>query len=312
LARRRAKAGAASNQWTPPGWYEATPLFTLVGCFLVVAMTEDINIGHRHVLPIYPPLEVLAGAVVLAGGRWVAWMRSALAGLLAWFAADSVAQRSNYLAYFGPQAGGPEEGYRHLVDSSLDWGMNLPALKRWIDTHNPHGRELVFLAYFGTDNPRYYGIRAKRLPGFFERRTFEPYLLRPGYYAISATLFQSVYTTAFGPWNRDYEELYRGMIRRFEVFQQKVPEPARWLEYVRRSNDLTLLNQYELLDHLRFARLCAWLRQQGPPPHQVENAIFIWRLNEADLQAALLGPPVELADFDGIIRPHRHFIPLGQ
>ena len=32
----------------------------------------------------------------------------------------------HYLSYFNSFCGGPSEGYRYLVDSSLDWGQDLP------------------------------------------------------------------------------------------------------------------------------------------------------------------------------------------
>eukprot|EP01035_Chromulina_nebulosa_P014395 gene14395-19057_t len=129
---------AARSRATPspavvrvPLLYDLTPFLALFGTYLVLAVLEDINLGHRHVLPIYLPAYVLAGAVALAWRAW--WWRLSLAVCGLWLVRDSWAIRPHYLAYFGPQAGGPEKGYTHLVDSSLDWGMNLPGLKRWLD-----------------------------------------------------------------------------------------------------------------------------------------------------------------------------------
>ena len=41
----------------------------------------------------------------------------------------------NYLAYFNEAAGGPAQGWRWLVDSNVDWGQELPGLKRYMDTN---------------------------------------------------------------------------------------------------------------------------------------------------------------------------------
>lgn len=70
-ARRRAnnKADARDTVGATPGLYQATPYLALVGVYLAVAMTEDLNLGHRHVLPIYPALHVLAGAAALVWRR---------------------------------------------------------------------------------------------------------------------------------------------------------------------------------------------------------------------------------------------------
>ena len=71
-ARRNPVAGAAGADGDPPSFYAATPFVTLIGVYLAVAVTENINLGHRHVLPIYPALYVLAGSVVLGWRRHAA------------------------------------------------------------------------------------------------------------------------------------------------------------------------------------------------------------------------------------------------
>jgi 4-amino-4-deoxy-L-arabinose transferase-like glycosyltransferase len=291
-----------------PGFYEVTPWLTLVGCYLGVAMTEDINIGHRHVLPIYPALHVLAGAAVPLLRRTGVWSRLALTTLAAWPAYDALVLHPHYLAYFGPQAGGPAAGYLKLVDSSLDWGTELPALKRWIDRNNSRGEVPMYLAYFGADSPSHHRIAARRLPGFLERRTFEPYPLTPGYYAISASLFQSVYTTAFGPWSKDYENLYQRLLRQVVAFEQRVPDQGQRSRLLQRPEYCALANDIDLFDNLRFARLCAWLRRQGPPTHLVGYSILIWRLEYAGLEEALFGPPAELTNRPAVIRRYRQFV----
>jgi hypothetical protein len=304
---RAAFTDQSASATTTPGLYQVTPHLALIGCYLAVAMTEDLNIGHRHVLPIYPSLYVLAGAIGL-----LEWQRRSVAkwtvlASLAWLGAESVSVRPDYLAYFAPQAGGPENGYKHLVDSSLDWGMNLPELKQWLDEHDPGQRVPLFLAYFGTDRPKHYGIKARRLPGFFDRRQLEHYVLTPGYYAISASLFQGVHTAAFGPWNAAYEQRYRDALRNVTDYQRAATNP-RQLALLRRQRPPPFwANEIDVLDNLRLARLCAWLRHQGEPPHQVGHGIFIWKLGYGDLQAALLGPAVELGDPLAALRRYRQF-----
>jgi len=98
------------------------------------AMTTSLNIGHRHILPIYPPLFVLCGACALYF-RSLKFRAGAIviSILTCWQVAESFAVRPDYLSYFNQAAGGPEGGYRHLVDSSLDWGQDLPGLKKVAD-----------------------------------------------------------------------------------------------------------------------------------------------------------------------------------
>ena len=287
--------------------YGATPHLALVAVYLSVAIGEDLNLGLRHVLPIYPSLHILAGA---AGARWA---RTNLTGilavvtLLAWQVVDSLAIRPDYLAYFGPQIGGAAKGYQLLVDSSLDWGMDLPGLKRWLDRHDPQKKEPLHLAYFGTDSPKYHGIVAKRLPGFIEPPSAPPFALTPGYYAISATLLQGVYLVIPGPWTAGYEDLYRGVLQNVRIFDATAGDPLARQNLIARHPLRFWDQQYEAFNHLRFARLCAWLRHQGPPPFHVGHSIFIWKLSAADLHAALDAPPVETAPPSPLV--HRILFP---
>ncbi len=314
---RRSRANPAAphgrQDWNLTGGrcYRLTPCFALIACYLAIAMTDDLNIGHRHVLPIYPALYVLAGGVGLAwrnGG--IRWVKIAVLLLLTWRAADSFAARPHYLAYFGPQAGGADEGYKHLVDSSLDWGTNLPGLRRWLDRHDPQRREPLFLAYFGTDSPTYHGIECQRLPGFFDRRRVEPYGLTPGYYAISASLLQSVYTPAFGAWSKAYENRYQIALRNMQALEQAAANPAAHPQLTSAAAREFLMREFPIFDGLRFGRLCAWLRHHREPDHAVGHAILIWKLDLADLESALIGPPVELTDDPLPPRHHPRFPPL--
>ena len=82
-----------------------------------------------------------------------------MSALVGWHAAIAARIHPHYLAYFSPVVGGPEQGYRHLVDSSLDWGQDLPGLQKWLIAHRQPG-EPVYLSYFGTADPARYGINA--------------------------------------------------------------------------------------------------------------------------------------------------------
>ncbi len=280
----------------PPPAHALLPHVALIACYLAFALAEDLNIGHRHVLPIYPSVFVLGGASALLLRDRRRWPRWTIAGSLALLVVDSTAARPHYLAYFAPHAGGPANGYRHLVDSSVDWGMNLPALRAWLDRHDPQRRTPLHLAYFGTDHPRHHGIEARRLPGFVDRRERKPYPFAPGFYAISVSLLQGVHTAAFGPWSRNYESAYqaaRADMKRLESIHRRTTKSNRGKDV---ALDPAQLQRFKLYDHLRFARLCAWLRHHGRPIGHAGHGILIWRLSYSDLVAALDGAPAELAE----------------
>lgn len=291
--RLRRRARLAARALPGPGLYALTPFLTLIAVYSTVAMAEDVNLGYRHAMPAVLGLFVLTGAAALAWHRASRARRWAIRGLLACLVLDSLAIRPDYLAYFGPQVGGPSEGHRHLLDSSLDWGMNLPDLKRWLDTHHTEGEQL-YLSYFGTDHPDHYGIRSRRLPGYFDWRPRAPYALEPGLYVISASLFHGLHSQAFGPWNKEFERAYQSTLANMQAVERSRLDPVQDMLVRQRATPAEWQREFEFFDQFRFARLCAWLRHRGPPPEQIAYSFFAWRLTYADLNAALLGPPAEL------------------
>lgn len=97
--------------------------------FLAVAMTSDVNIGLRHIFPIYPFIYVGAAWVIgVSLRRWGprAWVAAGVLAVL--LAAETLSAWPNYIAYFNVAAGGSRGGIDLLGDSNLDWGQDLPAL----------------------------------------------------------------------------------------------------------------------------------------------------------------------------------------
>lgn len=134
-----------------------------VGLYWAIALTSDLNIGHRHLLPIYPFLIVFASKVARVFEPPISWRLAVPCALLfVWLAVGTVRVYPHFLAYFNEIAGGPAGGYRWLVDSNLDWGQDLKGLARY---RQAHPEEPFYLCYFGTASPAYYGIRAQHLPG---------------------------------------------------------------------------------------------------------------------------------------------------
>jgi hypothetical protein len=162
-------------------------LFLLIPPLLYfsLAIWSRMNIGLRHILPIYPFLFVLIGGT--AADLWTSKTkvkRGALIFLALWYGWSSMIY-PHYLAYFNELAGGPQNGHRVLIDSNLDWGQDLKGLKRWMDHHD---RQNIQFLYFGTADPEYYGIKAFYLPGSLiihpsrDAENFET----PDYLAVSA------------------------------------------------------------------------------------------------------------------------------
>jgi hypothetical protein len=154
-------------------------LLVPVVIYASVSIASKLNIGHRHLLPIYPFLFICAGAIpkLMASLRFnfthgtpTVSLRQQQTGLmilmgLGWLLSQvsfaSPLQPDlvypNYLAYGNEFAGGPRRMHESLVDSNCDWGQGVKQLGRWLreqDTPQP-----IEFSYFGTADPQYYGIR---------------------------------------------------------------------------------------------------------------------------------------------------------
>ena len=199
--------------------YGATPLIVFLAVYWTAAMSSSLNLGERHLLPAYPAMFILAGG---AGYRPAHRHRAIVLSvvlLLALLAVESVRIWPSYLAYFSGLAGGPAQGYRHLVDSSLDWGQDLPALRQWLERRRREGlRSSVYLSYFGSGDPAHYGMDVRQIFSYQDWRAEPPlYDLAGGIYCISATMLQSVYTLARGPWAVQYQQRYQRMRQAIEA-----------------------------------------------------------------------------------------------
>ncbi|HXA16783.1 MAG TPA: glycosyltransferase family 39 protein [Thermoanaerobaculia bacterium] len=119
---------------------------------VVIAMVSRINLGVRHVLPIYPLLAIAGGIALIE-----MWQRRRIVAptiaivLGAWMAVSSLLAHPDYIAYFNELAGRHPE--RIVVDSDLDWGQDLPRLR---DAIVDRRIDRLWIVYFGsTDLSRY-------------------------------------------------------------------------------------------------------------------------------------------------------------
>jgi hypothetical protein len=266
-----------------------TPLAVLFGFYWATSLASHLNIGHRHLLPVYPVIFIGAGWL----GRWLDVRRpfaaAVLGGLLLWHAVESWRIRPHYLAYFNAIVGGPANGWKHLVDSSLDWGQDLPGLADWLARNNVGAKRTpVFLAYFGTGEPAYEKIDARiiaALPDFDAARPWRP--LAAGIYAVSATQLQQVYSDQHAwtlPLEREFQEL-RASEPALLAWQN---DRARRAELAREFPAARWREKWRRYEALRFARLCFYLRVRAPDAN-AGYSVLIYRLSAEEVAGATGG-----------------------
>jgi hypothetical protein len=184
---------------------DALYAFLPAGTFLAAAMVAKLNIGLRHILPIYPFALLLGGyAITKLCAERPKPLRPTLAVLCLLAIVEFVIVCPHYLAFFNQFVGGPRHGNEYLIDSNIDWGQDLKGLKQWMDQHDVHH---INLGYFGTADPVYYNINCTYLPGspFYDDKFVSGPSL-PGFVAVSVTNLRGLY---FLPAMRD---LYKPLL----------------------------------------------------------------------------------------------------
>jgi hypothetical protein len=96
-------------------------------------------------LPIHPFLYLTVGGGLvqlyrqlstLTWSRWAHVLYGSLIGVLGiWYVASGVRVYPYEIAYFNELAGGPEKGYRYLVDSNLAWGQTDRVQDAYLQAH---------------------------------------------------------------------------------------------------------------------------------------------------------------------------------
>jgi hypothetical protein len=220
----------------PPGTLvlrDLAPLLLYPLLYLASSLFSSVNIGYRHLLPVLPVMYIGISRIVncelgVANLRVDFLIRSskfAILAILIWLIAGTTLVTPNCIAFFNPLAGGPDGGYRYLVDSNLDWGQNLWQLRDWM-AENDVGR--VYYAHYSPARPTVYGVDADFLPPDPRAVDFAPFDPAPGVYAIGATVLQGPYAPDINTfaWFRTHEPVARLGNALFVYEVEPRPEPT--------------------------------------------------------------------------------------
>jgi len=176
-------------------WRSAAFLLAPVIAYWAFTLNSSLNLGYRHLLPTLPFLYVWVSQLARKApdGAWgVSRLSRVVCGVfLAWSVVEMAMIAPHFLAYFNPIGGGPENGWRVVADSNIDWGQDLKYLRDYLDQQH---LETVKLSWFGAAPPSAYGITYEPLPGlpyhfnmWFEPATFNEQQPEPGVYVISVS-----------------------------------------------------------------------------------------------------------------------------
>jgi hypothetical protein len=127
--------------------------------YFIFSIGSSINIGIRHILPIFPFLFIS----IAVWAMQARWRRHAAIVLLLVLVLETSSAYPNYLSFFNLAAGGSGAGPRYLADSNVDWGQDIEKLKAYM---GQNAIPTVCLSYFGSADPAYYKIPHQDLPSF--------------------------------------------------------------------------------------------------------------------------------------------------
>ncbi|MBU2109901.1 glycosyltransferase family 39 protein [Patescibacteria group bacterium] len=152
-----------------------------IAIYFAQAVTSNLNIGVRHILPAFPFIYFLVARQIV---RWAkthdleepetlgqqikhffsTFLKSLekyslLSALLLWMFLMNIIAFPNYLSYYNEFGGGIKNGYKIATDSNYDWGQDLKRLKSFVDKNNI---EKIGIDYFGGGNiPYYFGDKGQ-------------------------------------------------------------------------------------------------------------------------------------------------------
>jgi hypothetical protein len=185
---------------SPKRWWRELMMVSLPAGYFFISMINQINLGYRHLLPILPFIYLFIARVAspdvktyLAKRRniTIVW-NTILTLLLLWQIVGTLRIWPFHLTFFNEIAGGPQNGYRYLADSNVDWGQGLKELQDYLAARGWDDARLSSYVFF--IRPELYGIQAVPLPPLagvpptFPSR-FNP---APGNYVISSSTLRGL------------------------------------------------------------------------------------------------------------------------
>jgi len=156
-------------------------LLTFFAIYWYISITSNLNIGIRHVLPVFPIIYILISGQIekwlndysgpflekiklnskkeFKNVKMITWSHfityakyTIIIILFAWYAFGTINIYPNFLSFFNESIGGPSQGYKYVNDSNLDWGQDLKRLATFVDDNDI---DKIYVDYFGGDSLEY-------------------------------------------------------------------------------------------------------------------------------------------------------------
>jgi 4-amino-4-deoxy-L-arabinose transferase-like glycosyltransferase len=172
----------AASGWTSKYQRGIFLALSFAAGILLIAIFSRINIGVRHILPVYMAFSIVAAvgaARLLEMSSTVKWAGWTIGALVLWMIATSALAHPDYIPYCNALAGNEPE--KILVDSDLDWGQDMKRLSKRL--HEVGATEVAF-------NP-FIVAYLEAVHGFPPIHPTDPVTPSPGWNAVSLTVLKT-------------------------------------------------------------------------------------------------------------------------
>ena len=193
------KSTTAALEWMRDNFI-LTASIVFVAIYWWQSVKSPLNIGVRHIIPTFPFVYLLVSREIIKWTQtysfadpqnireWLVtlyekYIKAApkyifLTLILLWMATSALFTFPNYISYYNDLIGGPENGYKYIVDSNYDWGQDLKRLSKFVEANSI---DKIRLDYFGGGSPEYY------LGGKYEQWwSAKDFPASGGWYAVSS------------------------------------------------------------------------------------------------------------------------------
>lgn len=134
-------------------------LSLLVIFYFLISSFQKLDIGIRHILPIFPLIFLLVSPMI----NFLKLRKFSVIFMLIlviWYALAPITSFPGHLQYFNEIIGGAKNSHHFLIDSNIDWGQDLKRLKKYLIDRNIN---ILVLDYFGGGDPDYEGLQYIKL-----------------------------------------------------------------------------------------------------------------------------------------------------
>jgi hypothetical protein len=148
--------------------------------FVFISSQTGFSRHFRYVLPVFPFIFIAISGIFNRDRLKKLFYVPIF--LLLWSITSCLYIFPHTLSFFNEIAGGPKNGYRYMLDSSIDWQQDLYFLRKWINTHPEVN--VLYVDYYGDNEPYLFDINTMDVSESIANYK-KTGIWSPGWYAIS-------------------------------------------------------------------------------------------------------------------------------